>query len=79
MLTPMVGVDGVCAWRESEVRRSVSCCCLWKNSGFIRREDAKYLTYFIKTFYTYGTTFCSFNAILKYKENTEPPNVVQRP
>jgi hypothetical protein len=39
MVTPMVGYGGVCDWRESEVRRSVLCWCLWQESGFSRRED----------------------------------------
>jgi hypothetical protein len=26
-------------WRESGVRRSVLCCCVWQESGFSRLED----------------------------------------
>jgi hypothetical protein len=36
---PVVGSGGVCVWRESEVRRSVLCWCVWQESGFGRLED----------------------------------------
>jgi hypothetical protein len=35
----MAGYGGVCVWRESVVRRSVLCWCVWQESGFSRRED----------------------------------------
>jgi hypothetical protein len=39
MVAPMVGSGGICVWRESGVRRSVLCWCVWQESDFSRRED----------------------------------------
>jgi hypothetical protein len=39
MVAPMVGSGGVFDWRESGVRRSVLCWCVWQEFGFSRRED----------------------------------------
>jgi hypothetical protein len=38
-MVPTVGPGGVCIWRGSGVRRSVLCCCVWRESAFGRRED----------------------------------------
>jgi hypothetical protein len=39
MVTLVVGSGGVCVWRDSGVRRSVLCWCVWQESGFSHRED----------------------------------------
>jgi hypothetical protein len=39
MVAPVVGSTGVCVWRESGVRRLVSCLCVWQEFGFSRHED----------------------------------------
>jgi hypothetical protein len=39
MMAPVVGSGGVCVWRESGIRRSVLCWCVWQEFGFSRRED----------------------------------------
>jgi hypothetical protein len=40
MVSPVVGSGGVYVLRESGgVRRSVLCWCVWRESGFSRRED----------------------------------------
>jgi hypothetical protein len=39
MVAPTVGSGGACVWRESVVRRSVLCWCVWQEFGFSRRED----------------------------------------
>jgi hypothetical protein len=59
----MVGSDGVWVWRESGVRLSVLCLCVWQESGFSRSEDVSTfdLTYFLKTLYK----FCTFSKICK--------------
>jgi hypothetical protein len=38
-MAPMVGPGGVCVWRESEVRLSVLCWCVWQESGFSCLDD----------------------------------------
>jgi hypothetical protein len=63
----MVGSRGVCVWRESGVRRSVLCWCIWQESDSSHREDVftfnSHLIHFIKIFYK----FCTFSAIFKDK------------
>jgi hypothetical protein len=39
MVAPVVGSGGVCIRRESGVRRSVLCWCVWQESCFSRCED----------------------------------------
>jgi hypothetical protein len=53
----MVGSGGICVRRESGVRRSVLCWCVWQEPGFSRRED-------VFTFYALHG-FCTFNVICK--------------
>jgi hypothetical protein len=60
LVAPTVGSGGVYVWRESGVRRSVLCLCIWQESGFSRREDA-FTFNLVKEFYKP----CSFNATCK--------------
>jgi hypothetical protein len=54
----------ICFWRESEIRRSVLCCCAWKESGFDHGEGVFNIFNLVyKEFFK----FCIFSAT--YKEN----------
>jgi hypothetical protein len=59
MVAPMVRSGGVYVWRESGVRRSVLCWCVWQESGFRCREDVLTFNSVENKFYK----FCTFNAI----------------
>jgi hypothetical protein len=61
MVMPMVRSGGICVWRESGVRGSVLCWCVWDESGFSRREDVFKFNLVEKEFYK----LCTLNAILK--------------
>jgi hypothetical protein len=61
IVVPVLGSGGVCAWRESGVRRSGLCLCVWQESGFSRLKMCSHLIYFINKFYK----CCTFNAICK--------------
>jgi hypothetical protein len=78
MVAPMVESCGVCLRRESAVRRSLLCWCVWQESGFSRREEI----YFIKKFYKCRifNTICRDNAginciTVQHKNRFIPVNV----
>jgi hypothetical protein len=61
MMAPVMGSGEVCVWRESGVRQSILCWCIWQGYGFSRREDVFTLNLVYKRFFYK----CTFNAICK--------------
>jgi hypothetical protein len=57
----VVGSRGVSFWRESGVKRSVLCWCVWQESGFSRREDVLTFSLLFKKF----CKCCDLNVICK--------------
>jgi hypothetical protein len=55
MVARMVGPGGVCFWRESGVRLSDCCWCIWREFGFSCREDVFKVNILREKFYKFCT------------------------